>query len=230
MLAMDVIITDVNGAKHEFSQVEAFLFDLDGTLIHSLDLHIEAFRAILDQMGKSVSRDELEPLMGLTPQDIIQKFTPELSHQQIWQAAIEKEDHLSTIIKDVHVFPHVIELLTQLAQYDVKRVVISSTHQRLVILLLEAARIMDLIDDIVSGDEIKNGKPHSEPFILGMNKANASTSTTIAIGDSLHDQQSADSAFIPFLSLLTGKTDKITFNQNKAKIIIANLSSIVLCD
>lgn len=227
---MDVIITDVSGAKHEFSQVESFLFDLDGTLIHSLDLHIEAFQAILNQMGKSVSRDELEPLMGLTPQDIIQKFTPEMSHQQIWQAAMEKEDHLSTIIKEVYVFPHVIELLTQLARYDVKRVVISSTHQRLVILLLKAAGIMDLIDDIVSGDEIKNGKPHSDPFILGMNKAKACTSTTIAIGDSLHDQKSAETAFIPFLSLLTGKTDKITFDQNNAKMIIADLSSIELLE
>ena len=225
---MDIIITDVRGKKHEFSQVEAMLFDLDGTLIHSLDLHIEAFQAILNQMGKSVSRDDLEPLMGLTPQDIIQKFTPELSHQQIWQAAIEKEDHLSKIIKEIHVFPHVVELLTQLALYNVKKVVISSTHQRLVILLLEAAGIMDLIDEVVSGDEIKNGKPHPDPFLLGMNKANASTSTTIAIGDSLHDQNSANAALIPFLSLLTGKTDQHAFDQNEAKMIISDLASITL--
>ncbi|OLS28851.1 MAG: Phosphorylated carbohydrates phosphatase [Candidatus Heimdallarchaeota archaeon LC_2] len=204
------------------------LFDLDGTLIHSLDLHIEAFQEILNQMGKSVSRYDLEPLMGLTPQDIIQKFTPELSHQQIWQAALEKEDHLSTIIKEIHVFPHVVELLTQLALFNVKKVVISSTHQRLVILLLEAAGIMDLIDEVVSGDEVKNGKPNPDPFLLGMNKAKASTSTTIAIGDSLHDQNSAKAAFIPFLSLLTGKTDKEAFDQNEAKMIIANLASITI--
>lgn len=225
---MNIIVTDVSGQKHEFSQVEAVLFDLDGTLIHSLDLHIEAFQAILAQMGKSVSRNDLEPLMGLTPQDIIKKFTPELSHQQIWQAAIEKEDHLSTIIQDIHVFPHVVELLTKFSHNGVKRVVISSTHQRLVILLLEAAGIMDLIDEIVSGDEITNGKPHSEPFLLGMNKAKASISTTIAIGDSLHDQRSAEAASIPFLSLLTGKTKMEAFYQNNAKMIIANLSSISL--
>lgn len=225
---MDVIVTDVSGQKHEFSQVEALLFDLDGTLIHSLDLHIEAFRAILGQMGKSVSREDLEPLMGLTPQDIIQKFTPELSHKQIWQAAIEKEEHLSTIIRDVHVFPHVVDLLTQLDQNGIQRVVISSTHHRLVVLLLEAAGIMNFIDEIVSGDEIKNGKPHPEPFLLGMKKANASVSTTIAIGDSVHDQISSEGASIPFLSLLTGKTDKTAFQQNKAKLIIDDLSSIEL--
>ncbi|MHA2030121.1 MAG: HAD family hydrolase, partial [Candidatus Kariarchaeaceae archaeon] len=143
MKAVDIIVTDVSGQMHQFSHVKAILFDLDGTLIHSLDLHIKAFQAILDQLGKSVHRDDLEPLMGLTPQDIIRKFTPELTHQQIWKAAIEKEDHLSTIITDIHVFPYVVKLLTQLGQYDVKRIVISSTHQRLVILLLEAAGIMD---------------------------------------------------------------------------------------
>lgn len=208
--------------------IEAFLFDLDGTLIDSLDLHIEAFQWILNKLGKSVPKDRLDPLMGRTPQDIINEFFDDMSREELLSAASEKEDHLSKIVENVYVYPGIEEFLQKLQSIGVKSIVISSTHKRLVKILLEKAGLFQYMTDTVSGDEVKNGKPDPEPFLQGTEKAGVPKSKVIAIGDSIHDYQSASSAGVHFIGILTGKTERSTFENYGLDLMINSISEISL--
>lgn len=223
---MSVIqITSTNG-KTQLSGIKAILFDLDGTLIDSLDLHIQSFQWILNKLGKDVEFDQLEGLMGLTPQDIIKKFFQDLSMDTIWTAATEKEDYLGTIIEKVYVYPGIHDFLKQLGKLGIQRVVISSTHRRLVEQLLEKAGLMDLIDEIVSGDEIIYGKPHPEPFLKGVEKSRIKVSEAIGIGDSVYDAQSCKGGGIKFIGILTGKTNLEEFKKIGVREIIKSISKL----
>jgi len=211
-----------------FHSINTFLFDLDGTLIDSLDLHIEAFQWVLNQLGKSVARETLEPLMGRTPQDIIKQFFADMSREELLHAARLKEDKLAEIIDHVYVYPHIQPFLQELKRLGLKLIVISSTHKKLVEILLQKAGLLPYLDDIVSGDEVKNGKPDPEPFALGVQKAKSISSKAVAIGDSVHDYQSAIAAGVNFIGILTGKTEKQTFVEYGLTNLISNINELSL--
>ena len=219
----EIVIHSISGPIN-MPDIDTFLFDLDGTLIDSLDLHIEAFQWILDKLGKDISKKELEPLMGKTPQDIIKKFFGNLTREELLHAATQKEDKLANIIESVYVYPHISTFLKQLKENNLKSIVISSTHRRLVKILLDKAELLQFLDDIVSGDEVNHGKPNPEPFAKGVIKANTKSNQTIAIGDSIHDFQSASAAGCNFVGILTGKTDEKTFLNAGCKILVNTIS------
>lgn len=210
----------------ELNNIQGVLFDLDGTLIDSLDLHIESFKWILKRLGKEVDVEELETLMGLTPQDIIKNFFADLPHERLWAAATEKEKYLETIIDDVYVYRGIPNFLQKLKENGLKTVVISSTHERLVKILLKKAGLLKFIDEIVSGDSIINGKPNPEPFIMGSRALKIKVLNLIGIGDSVYDGQSCTAAGIRFIGILTGKTDEDTFHENNINEVIENIDMI----
>jgi len=208
-----------------FDAIDTFLFDLDGTLIDSLDLHIEAFQWILRKLGQNISKDQLEPLMGKTPQDIIHQFFQHMSREELLEAAGEKEDKLAQIIDTVYVYPGIKQFLNQLQQYQVHSIVISSTHRRLVKILLDKASLLQYLSDIVSGDEVSHGKPDAEPFHKGIVKAGSQGLNVIAVGDSLHDYHSATAAGANFVGILTGKTDRQTFEDAGLSLLIESITA-----
>ncbi|MCY3414750.1 MAG: HAD family phosphatase [Candidatus Heimdallarchaeota archaeon] len=226
---MNLEITMVSGEKKQMN-VKGILFDLDGTLIDSLDLHIESFQWILERLGKTVPTDDLEKLMGLTPQDIIGKYFADLPREILLDAANIKENYLGMIIQQVYVYPGIALFLKKLGERGIKRVVISSTHKKLVKKLLEKADLLQYIDDIVSGDEVINGKPDPEPFLLGKNKLGLQVTEVIGIGDSIHDAESCRAGGISFLGILTGKTSREKFISHGFHDVISNIDGITIIE
>lgn len=226
MVYVDLSVKSTSEDEIILKNVSAILFDLDGTLIDSLDLHIESFQWILDKLGKDVDKEELEPLMGQTPQDIIKRFFSDITHEKLWSAAMEKEDYMSDYVDEVYVYPGIRKFLQKLGKLGIKRVVISSTHRELVKLLLKKANLFDYIEQIVSGDEISNGKPAPDPFLKGVEKVKVNPKDAVAIGDSIHDLKSSSNAGIRFIGVLTGKTDEKTFRKYNHGLIIDNISDI----
>lgn len=224
---MDLIVTGLENTC-KFDNVKAVLLDLDGTLINTLDLHIEAFQWILKRLGKQVSKEELESLMGRTPHDIISSFFSDITPEEAWKAATEKEGYLESLIKEVQPFPGVKTLLTKFGSHGVRRVVISSTYRRLVETLLKNAGLIDQIDSIVSGEDIVHGKPDPEPFTKGLRAAGVEETAAIGIGDSVHDAISCMRAGIRFIGVLTGKTSNKQFLDNDVRCVVSTFQHIDL--
>ncbi len=230
MKSVAVACKTINGQSFLFPNVRAVLFDLDGTLIDTLELHIEAFKWIIEKNGGKASRTQIEPLLGMTPQDIIGKFLPHLSDEEKWDLAIEKEEHLFDLTEKIKSYPGVISFLKSLRRWGIKRIVISSTHRSLVNRLLSAAELTPFFDDMVSGDDVSRGKPYPEPFLKGLEKAGTSQQEAIAIGDSIHDVASAVAAGLEVIGVLTGKTGGDALKNKGAKCIIESFQSLEVVD
>lgn len=228
----NLLCTTIDEKVHKYENICAVLFDLDGTLINSLDLHITSFQWILKKLGKEVSADSLEKLMGKTPQDIIQTYFKNLPQEQLWAAAKEKENYLGKIVQHVYVYEGVLQLLRQLGNRGIKRIVISSTYRELVKLLLEKGGLLQEIDEIVSGEEVRKGKPDPEPFRKGVAKVqqlmhrNTSACNMLAVGDAIYDGQSATAAGLQFIGVLTGKTSAEIFEAAGFTQLISGVKTL----
>ncbi|MHA2253822.1 MAG: HAD family hydrolase [Candidatus Kariarchaeaceae archaeon] len=206
-MAISLALTTCDGRQLALNNIRAILFDLDGTLVDTLDLHIISFQWILSELGKQVPSAELAVLMGLTPQDIIKQYFPNLSDDEIWESAIKKEEFLYRSVSNFKINEGTLELLQDLGDFGVQRIVISSTHRSLVNRLLSSVGLIDYLDDMVCGDEITHGKPNPEPFLKGLAKSGTQKEHAIGIGDSIYDGLSLGAAGIKFIGVTTGKTN-----------------------
>src|ERR1043166_1153462 len=98
--------------------VEAVIFDIDGTIVDSVDLHMKAWKAALEKFGKNISFDEIRPQIGKGEDQIISVF---FSKEEAEDVAEEIEKYRSNLFRNeylpiVKAFPRVRQLFERIKQ------------------------------------------------------------------------------------------------------------------
>jgi beta-phosphoglucomutase-like phosphatase (HAD superfamily) len=174
--------------------VKAVIFDVDGTLVDSVDLHAQAWqdafrdfghkielKAIRDQIGKG--GDQLLPVF-LTRAEI-DKDGPDLEKRR---GDILKERYLSQI----KAFPKVPQLFERIRANRIKIVLGSSAKAEELQTYKKIAGIEGLIDGEISSEDVEKSKPHPDVFQAAMAKLEGiHTSEVVVVGDSPYDAEAA---------------------------------------
>jgi HAD superfamily hydrolase (TIGR01509 family) len=178
--------------RRDEAGMRAVIFDIDGTLIDSVDLHarawVEAFAhfgiqtdqsAVRSQIGKG--GDELMPVF-LTRERIERKYLPE-----------------------VRPFPGVRPLFERIRADGLTIALASSGKRSEVERYTDILKIGDLVDVATSSDDADRSKPHPDIFKAALAKLDSKPSDTVhAVGDTPYDAEAAGKAGVPTLGLLCG--------------------------
>ena len=185
----------------------AVIFDVDGTLVDSVDLHAKAwqetferygihatFEAVRSQIGKG--GDQLMPVF--VPEDMLERMGEEIQSARKWYF---KERYLPL----VRPFPAVRELFQRL-RADGKRIVLASSGSRSEVAAYKRiAHIEDLTDGDTSSDDAERSKPHPDIFEAALEKLNnPDPQDVLAVGDTPYDAQAAGKAGIKTVGMLCG--------------------------
>ena len=185
-----------------------FLFDLDGTLIDSIELIFSCYRyAAQTQLG--VTPDDEFWRVGLgTP--LRTQFRTITSDEAAIESmvALFREYHLLHHDDRVSLYPHVAEVLEVLSARDVQLGVVTSKLKRGAERGLRLTGLLELFDTIVSADEVKHAKPHPEPVEQALNRLDAEASGTVFIGDSPHDLAAGRGAGVRTAGVLWGPFER----------------------
>ena len=144
----------------------AVIFDVDGTLIDSVDLHARAWVEALQQFGVRAKFDEVRAQIGKGGDQLLPVF---LSQDQIalrGKAIEEFRGQLwqSQYMKRVRPFPAVRELFRELLQRGQKLALASSAKGEELELYKTLVHVEDLIDAETSSDDAARSKPHPDIF------------------------------------------------------------------
>jgi len=169
--------------------LKAYVFDLDGTLINSVEAHVSTWVISLKHVGYDVRSDDVKKLIGLSGRDIVFGLAGEdglMKYEIIrW---LKNKGYLHEIAKgNVEVFPCAIELITYLKSKGMRVGLASSTPNYLLIHVTEIFGIIDYFDVIVGGDEVEHGKPHPEIFLRAFSKLGVRPCDGAVVGDTLYD-------------------------------------------
>ena len=184
-------------------RLDTFLFDLDGTLIDSIDLIFRCYRHsaaihLDEQPPDSVWRDGLgTPLRAqfravTSDVDLIEKMV-----------VTYREFHHVHHDTSITVYPDIEEVLHDLAS-RARLGVVTSKLRAGAERGLKLVGLLDLFDVVVTADEVDRPKPHPEPVILALERLGASASRSIFIGDSPHDIASGREAGVKTAGVLWG--------------------------
>lgn len=178
------------------------LFDLDGTLVHTDELHFAAFRTLLADFGRDLTMDTYrERIMGGSNDAIMRELFPHEPVEVKRQLADRKEALFRSAVTTLEPTPGVIELLDWARHHAVRVAVVTNAPRANADLMLGGIGIADRIDALVIGEELARGKPDPLPYLTGLDRLGGNAARAIAFEDSLSGIRSASSAGIHTIGL-----------------------------
>jgi HAD superfamily hydrolase (TIGR01549 family) len=188
-------------------RLEAVIFDIDGTLVDSVDLHAKAWQMAFDKFGKKVSFGAIRRQIGkgadqLLPvffsKDELDQFGDELNS---YRSKLFKQEYLPT----VKAFPKVRELFERVKQDGRQIALASSAKDDELEAYKKIAQIADLIETETSSGDVKKSKPYPDVFATALKElGNIAADQVIAVGDTPYDAEAAAKINLRAIGLLCG--------------------------
>ncbi|MFI4910082.1 MAG: beta-phosphoglucomutase [Sedimentisphaeraceae bacterium JB056] len=165
--------------------IEAVIFDLDGVLVSTSELHYEAWKSLSQKYGISFDRDFNERFKGVSRSDCVRMLFPSEKDTKLLDAmSDEKNAYYCELISSLtpqDVFPGVRELISNLKNNNIKTAVGSVSKNTSVV--LEQLGISDVFDVVVDGNDIKNSKPRPDVFLFAAGRLNVHPENCVVVED-----------------------------------------------
>ena len=176
---------------------EAIIFDMDGTLIDTDDLHFRAYQEVLSERDKEIDRDFYNAEMsGRANMEILRDLFPELSDEARREIEEEKEAKFRAFAGDLEPKPGLRDLLSWMDNKEMKRALVTSAPSENVDYMLRSAGLEGKFPVTVLAERLEHGKPNPQPYQESLEELSVSAEQALAFEDSLAGVQSASSAGI----------------------------------
>ena len=200
--------------QSDSGSLRGVIFDVDGTLVNSNDLHIEAWREAFRHYGKEVSFADVHAQMGKGGDQLLPVF---LSEEEVERFGKELEAfRVELFVKDylprAEPFPRVRELFERLAADGLQVALATSAKEPELKQHKKKLRIDDLLDGTTSADDAEHSKPAPDIFEAALARLKGiAPDEAVVIGDSPFDVIAARRAGIRTIGLLSGgfKADEL---------------------
>ena len=172
--------------------VKAVIFDIDGTLIDSVDLHAAAWREALRHFGHDLPYEKVREQIGkggdllmaaLLPEDEVRRRGKEIEEYRL---ELFNREYLPR----VKPFPMVRELFERI-KADGRRIALASSAKKEELeQYKQIAGIADLLDAETSSDDAEHSKPHPDIFEAALARLEGiQPAEAVAVGDTPYDAQ-----------------------------------------
>src|ERR1043166_7930623 len=189
----------------------AFIFDIDGTLVDSNELHVDSWDRAFRRFGKEFPREKLRAQIGKGSDQYLPEF---LTPAEIDHFGKELDDYRSDLFRkeflpQVRPFPKVYELFQRIRD-DHKRIVLASSGKKAdTKYYIDLLTVDNLIEGYVSGDDADNSKPAPDIFAASLKKLGGiSSADAVTVGDTKFDIEAAAKAGLKTIAFLCGGTSE----------------------
>jgi len=187
--------------------MKAVIFDVDGTLIDSVDAHAKAWQEALGDFGIQVPFEEVRAQIGKGGDQLMPVFVPRDELERIGEAldAHRGEIFKARYLPTLRPFPSVRELVQRVIASGGSVALASSAKADEVDTYKRIARIEDLISKETSSDDVERSKPHPDIFQAALARlGGVLPSEAIVVGDTPYDAEAAGKAGLAIVGVRCG--------------------------
>jgi HAD superfamily hydrolase (TIGR01509 family) len=185
----------------------AAIFDIDGTLVDSVDLHARAWQETFRKYGREIEFERVRGQIGKGGDQLMPVF---FSKEELDKLGDEMEEYRGRLFKraflsHVRPFPRVRDLFERIKR-DGKRIALaSSAKEDELKVYKDLAHITDLVEEETSSDDAARSKPHPDIFAAALERlGDVSPSEAVVIGDSPYDAEAARKLNLKTIGVLCG--------------------------
>ena len=187
---------------------KALLFDIDGTLVDSVDLHARAWQDAFAHFGTRVDLAAVRSQIGKGGDQLMQEFLTkeELDRRGEAIEAFRSDLYKREYLGKVRAFPRVRELFQELLRRGLRIALASSAKGDELAAYKKIAGIDDLIGTETSADDAERSKPHPDIFAVALRRLGPDVpkESAYVIGDSPWDALAATRLGVRTIGVLCG--------------------------
>jgi beta-phosphoglucomutase len=171
----------------------AVIWDMDGTLVDTAELHFQAWCATAAEMGKPFTRVDFAATFGKRNPEIIRQIYGTIySDAEIAGWGFRKEEHYkSAARRGVELLPGVRSLLEILHAAGFKQAIGSSAPRGNLDLITSITNTQRFFDTVVSMEDTQRGKPDPQVFLVAAERLAVSPRRCLVIEDAVAGLQAA---------------------------------------
>ncbi|RTL36246.1 MAG: HAD family phosphatase [Candidatus Melainabacteria bacterium] len=211
-------------------QIQGLIFDMDGVLLDSEPLHLQAYQELLQTFGITFTEDDNHPFLGRTDLELAEHLI--CKHQlsmDAWQLVARKEENLARLFStSIEPMPGVLNVLKKARELSLPCAVASSATLPTIELIVEKLDIAAYFQTLTSGDEVPHGKPAPDVYLLAAKRIGVLPINCLVVEDSFNGVLAAKAAGMKCIAIPCPTTRHQ--DHTKADKILGTLESLNLDD
>ena len=204
----------------------AIIFDMDGTLVATTEADFLAWQRIFADAGRQLSFEDYFPLLGKKSHDVVYHVL-HLEGESAENALNAKMRYFEEIVseKGISLMPNAEILLKKLKSLGIPLALATSSRKLKMELVLEEVGLLEYFDVLVSGEDVKKGKPSPDIFLLAAEKLNVEPGHCIVVEDAVSGVKAAKDAGMKCIAVTnTHNAEDLTI----ADMVISDFSELSL--
>jgi HAD superfamily hydrolase (TIGR01509 family) len=182
---------------HLGSSPDGMIFDLDGTLVDTVDARIEGWLEALAGIGLAATRDQVAPLIGMDGKRLAREVAAaagrELGEDEVEAVDKSAGEAFDRLNRSPRPLPGARELLAALDVLGIRWVIATSSRKEQVKVSVAALGLGDE-PEIVDGSHVKHAKPAPDLLLLAAERLGLPPGRCWAVGDSTWDMRATVAA------------------------------------
>lgn len=185
----------------------AVIFDIDGTLTDSVDIHAIAWQEALRHFGHEISYERVRRQIGKGGDQLLQTLLsgPEYEDHgeklDDFRGELFKRKYMK-LIRPLSMVP---ELFRRIQEQGTKIVLASSAKRGEVKEYEKLLQVEDVVEQETSSDDAERSKPHPDIFVAAMKRlGNPPAEQVIAVGDTPYDAQATAAISVACIGVRSG--------------------------
>ena len=209
--------------------LDAVIFDVDGTLVDTVDFHAEAWQQTFAHFGRDIALPDIRAQIGkggdqlmpvFLPPDVIERDGETM--EQFRKTLFERD-----YMPKVKGFPQVRALFQRLNQ-DGKRLALASSAKGDELKAYKKAAGIEDFDLVeTSSDDAEQSKPHPDIFKAALERLGLKPRYCVVVGDTPYDAEAALKADLRTTGVLCGGFPEFDLRAGGASQIFADPADIV---
>jgi len=203
----------------------AVVFDLDGTLVDSVELITVSFQhAIKEVLGRDASREEAVAHVGTPLREQMIKISPSHADELV---AVYREFNHREHDRMLKLYDGILDLLNRLTCAGVKLGLVTSKSRATTQMAFDLTGIDVYFDATVCCDEAPGNKPSAEPILFCLAGLQTAPEDAAYVGDSPADIQAAHAAGVTAIAVSWGVFDTPTLAAEKPAALVHTIPELV---
>jgi pyrophosphatase PpaX len=209
---------------HGGTAFRAVVFDLDGTIVDSVELIVQSFQhAAREVLGREMSRDDSIANVGRPLREQMVMISPEHADELV---AVYREWNHREHDRMLKLYDGILQLLHSLQASGVKLGLVTSKSRYTTQMAFDLTGIECYFDVSICADESPRNKPSPDPILLCLERLGVDPAEAAYVGDAPADIQAALAAGVHAVGVTWGVFEAETLEAEKPDILVHTVGEL----
>jgi HAD superfamily hydrolase (TIGR01509 family) len=182
----------------------AVLFDIDGTLVDSNYLHVDAWDRALQDVGHPADEWRIHRAIGMDSAKLLEALLGDHVEESGEAAKERHTHHYERDAERLRPFTHAQDLLRELKDRGLKVVLATSAPANEFEHLQKTLQVDDAIAEYTTSEDVTTAKPEPDVVQVALKKAGVDAGDAIMVGDAVWDMEAAGNAGVRSIGVRSG--------------------------